>query len=692
MRHIVFGQSDTYPVALLIKATAFNQQEIQAHYVAPLQQQGIDPAGIVALTLAYEGKKVSVKFIKEQLDEILPALASLNTQYLYVADSAYFKVLTKQGKAEPHFGYVLPCAIAGYEHLQVVLGLNHQALIYNPELQAKIDLSLNTLAAVINQTYTALGAGIIHSAQYPESTQSIRKALEHLKTYPSLTCDIEAFSLRFYEAGVGTIGFAWDEHNGMAFPCDYLALSQRTKGDYGEFHPNKAVRRMLREFFESYEGTLIWHNSTYDLKVLIYTLWMHDLRDTVGLLQGLEVMTRLFEDTKIIAYLATNSTAGNVLGLKPLAHEFAGNWAKEDIKDIRKIPLSELLQYNLVDTLSTWYVYKKFYPAMVQDNQEDLYFSLMKPSLKTIIQIELTGMPMEAYKIQEAKTVLKEEQNKHLYVIHTSPIIHTFNQTLQRMKWEKDYASRKAKAKNPEKIMPKAIDAFADEVFNPNSGPQLQHLLYTQLNLPVLDYTETKQPATGGETLEKLTHHTQDPEILALLNALVGFSKVDKILTAFIPSFERAISKNDGRVYLHGSFNLGGTVSGRLSSSDPNLQQIPSGSTYGKLIKKCFSAPEGWIFAGADFSSLEDYISALTTKDPQKLAVYERHFDGHCLRAYYYNKEQLPEIELAPNGTICYKANVGNTDIYFHAEETVEYLGKSMKGAELYELLTCSRV
>lgn len=658
MRHIVFGQSDTYPVALLIKATAFNQQEIQAHYVAPLQQQGIDPAGIVALTLAYEGKKVSVKFIKEQLDEILPALASLNTQYLYVADSAYFKVLTKQGKADPHFGYVLPCAIAGYEHLQVVLGLNHQALIYNPELQAKIDLSLNTLAAAINQTYTALGAGIIHSAQYPESTQSIRKALEQLKTYPSLTCDIEAFSLRFYEAGVGTIGFAWDEHNGMAFPCDYHALSQRTEGDYGEFHPNKAVRRMLREFFESYEGTLIWHNSTYDLKVLIYTLWMHDLRDTVGLLQGLEVMTRLFEDTKIIAYLATNSTAGNVLGLKPLAHEFAGNWAKDDIKDIRKIPLSELLQYNLVDTLSTWYVYKKFYPVMVQDNQEALYFSLMKPSLKTIIQIELTGMPMEACKIQEAKATLREEQQQHLYVIHSSPIIQTFNQTLQRMKWEKDYASRKAKAKNPEKIMPKAIESFADETFNPNSGPQLQHLLYTQLSLPVLDYTDTKLPATGGETLEKLTHHTQEPEILALLNALIGFGKVDKILTAFIPSFERAISKNDGRVYLHGSFNLGGTVSGRLSSSDPNLQQIPSGSTYGKLIKKCFSAPEGWIFAGADFSSLEDYISALTTKDPNKLDVYLKGYDGHCLRAYAYFKDEMPEIRQAEETERCFAIEV----------------------------------
>ena len=75
-----------------------------------------------------------------------------------------------------------------------------------------------------------------------------------------------------------------------------------------------------------------------------------------------------------------------MLGLKPLAHEFAGNWAKDDIKDIRRIPLPELLQYNLVDALSTWYVHTKYYPVMVQDNQEELYHSLMLPSLKLIIR------------------------------------------------------------------------------------------------------------------------------------------------------------------------------------------------------------------------------------------------------------------------------------------------------------------
>ena len=80
--------------------------------------------------------------------------------------------------------------------------------------------------------------------------------------------------------------------------------------------------------------------------------------------------------------------------------------------------------------------------------------------------------------------------------------------------------------------------------------------------------------------------------------------------------------KADGRRYLHGSFNIGGTVSGRLSSSDPNLQNLPAGSDYGKDIKYVFCPPENKLWLYSDFNSLEDYISALLSKDPNKLKVY----------------------------------------------------------------------
>lgn len=639
MRHILWKEAPTYRAALLIKKSAFDKQAITEHFVKPLLVRGLKEEDLIAFTLEYnESNKAPAKFIKEYLAKLLSGLDSLGVKFLYVADANYFKVLAGQGRADPHFGYVLPCKMKGYEHMSVVLGLNHHQLIYNPDLQAKLDLSLHTLATGMDGSYQAIGTGIIHSAKYPESHQEIARALQELHQYPRLTCDIEAFSLRFWEAGIGTIAFAWDEHNGIAFPCDYAQHEEKTpEGHYGYSYPNHPVRKLLREFFETYQGELVWHNASYDLKVNIYCLWMKDPLDTEGLLTGLDIMNRKVHDTKIVAYLATNSTAGNVLGLKALAHEFAGNWAVE-VKDIRTVPLDKLLQYNLVDALSTRYVLDKYYPVMVEDQQEELYYSLMLPSLKLIIQLELTGMPMDDAKIQEVKAKLIDIQAQHLAVIRSNQRIAALNQVLQVSAMEKANAKLKIK-QHP-------IEKFADVVFNPNSPQQLQRLLYEQMGLPVIDLTDTKQPATGADTLAKLIHHTQDPADRTLLEALIGHGEVTKILSAFIPAFEKGVMKGDGMRWLHGSFNIGGTVSGRLSSSDPNMQNLPAGSTFGKLIKECFVAPPKWLFGGADFNSLEDYVSALTTKDPNKLNVYIRGFDGHCLRAAYYFRDQLAHVDL----------------------------------------------
>lgn len=687
MRHILYAHSDTYPIALLVKESAFRDQPIREHYTYPLVQQGCALDELIAFSLKYdENGKASAKFIKAYLDELLPGLQELSVKYLFVTDGAYFKVLTKKPKADPHIGYVLPCAIEGYEHMHVVLGVNHQAMIYNPDLKTKLAMGLEALASHHKGNYQALGSSIIHSASYPRKHSDILTTLQGLHQYPVLTCDIEAFSLRFEEAGIATIAFAWDRHNGTAFACDYVPY-EADEGDsrfFGMQGHNEPVRRALKAFFEAYQGKLIWHNSVYDLKVLIYNLWMRDPLDTKGLLEGLEVMARLFDDTKIIAYLATNSTAGNELSLKDLAHPFAGNWAMSEINDVRLIPLDDLLQYNLIDTLSTHYVNDTYYPVMVADDQEELYNTLFKPSLPVIIQMELSGMPMSQSQIRVVKQRLEEIQAAHINVIRKSPVIQKFNQELTLSAWEKDFEDRKAKAKNPDKIKAKDWATFPVSEFNPNSGPQMQRLFYEVMGLPIIDLTDTKQPATGADTIEKLINHTQVAEHRAILEALIGYGKVDKILTAFIPNFEKALSKSDGMVYLHGSFNLGGTVSGRLSSSKPNMQQIPANSEYGKLIKSCFAAPKGWILAGADFSSLEDRINALLTKDPQKIKVYTDQFDGHSLRAYAYFNKQMPDIrQVTPDQNLrTFKVTVDGQEHFLCEGDTVQLPDGSIKRIE----------
>lgn len=278
MRHIQFQDSERHPLALLVKSTAFKHQEIMSNYVLPLEAHGVSQKDMIAFTLDYdENGKASVSFMKAYLAKLLPALDSLGVTTLYVTDGAYFKTLTKEGKAEPHFGYIKDCKIEGFGHMKVVLGLNYQQLIYNPDLQAKLDLSLKTLASHMQGTYQVLGANIIHSAQYPETPESIAAALRGLLEYQSLTCDIEAFSLRFNEAGIGTISFAWDEHNGIAFAIDYKKFPEPINGQFGEYVNNVEIKRLLKEFFTAYTGKIIWHNGVFDIKIIIYELWMKPL-------------------------------------------------------------------------------------------------------------------------------------------------------------------------------------------------------------------------------------------------------------------------------------------------------------------------------------------------------------------------------------------------------------------------------
>lgn len=651
MKHHIFEAANEYPIAILMKPTAFNKQDLLKHYVYPLVVAGLKASDMIGFTLDYdEHKKAPVSHIKEYLKNLMPILKENGVKYLYVTDSAFFKVITKQAKAEGHLGYVLPCGLPEFEDMKVILGLNYQQLIYNPELQSKLNQSLEAVSTAMADTYVAPGTGIIHSAYYPESLQDITQALESLHQYPELTADIEAFSLRFNEAGIGTCAFAWDEHNGIAFKCDYKDLNQpiefsetiidagKTKivkrVGYAISQVNEEVRKLIKQFLSTYKGKITWHNAGYDVKVIVYTLWMKGLLDYKGMLEGIDTLTKNIDDTKIIVYLATNSTAGNVLRLKALAQEFAGNWGIDEIKDIRLIKGPQLLQYNLVDALSTWYVKKKYTPVMIQDQQKKIYDELFIPSIKTILQMELVGMPMNKAKIQEVKGKLEVLRDNHLTIIMNTNVIQTMNLLVQTKAMET--ANSKLKVKQH------PLEKFKDAVFNPASGPQLQRLLYELMGLPVIDLTDSKEPATGAETIEKLINHTQDPVYKEMLTNLIGYNKVSKILSTFIPAFEKAIEKaHDGIVWLHGSLNLGGTVSGRLSSSDPNLQNLPASSLFAKLVKECFQAPEGWIFAGADFNSLEDYISALTTKDPNKLDVYIKGFDGHSLRAAYYFKDEL---------------------------------------------------
>ena len=526
MNHIIYKDQDSYETAILIKETYLDKSRIKQYYL-----NKIDPDNVIAFGLTHPNK-MTITYARSQLNKLLPALVKLGVKTIYVPDAMYFKALTKQAKADIHIGYVLPCAIKNYEHINVILGINYKQLTYNPNLADKLDLSIDTLVKHLEGNLNQLGQGIIHSAIYNKP-----EILSNYLNTEKLAIDIETTGL-----GLGnkilSIAFAVDKHNGIAFK---------------DPKPSQ-----IKRFFEEYSGLKIFHNATFDVKHIILNYFMKDANDILGMLHGLKTMCRNLHDTKIIAYLATNNTQGNELGLKALCHEYTGNYGL-DVKSLTEAT-DEVLEYNLKDTLGTHYVYEKYYPIMLQDNQLDIYTNLMMPSIKTIIQMELTGMPVDMDQVSKIRKQLEDLQNTYLDSIHNNIYIKQAEQELKLLKLT-DMNSKL-------KVKQHTIDILKDFVFNPGSGKHLQHLLYDTLQLPVVDYTNTKQPAVGTTTIEKLIHHTDHEEVKQLLTAFIGLNKASKILSTFIPALEGALPR-DNWYYLHGSFNLGGTLSGRLSSSNP---------------------------------------------------------------------------------------------------------------------------
>lgn len=625
-----------YPVVVFVKAVAFNPTELYTQCVSAFVKAGVPESKLLFLQLPTG--KINKSTVFQYMEAIAPHLFEWQTKILYVPDAAIFKLLTGQKQAEKHIGYTFPCV--HIPEIQVTYGVNHKTLYYSTN-DSKYLLSLKTVDSFLKgeKVFTTT---IIKDASYPSTHARIEKLLfTELMNCPTLSADIETFSLHFFYAGIGTIAFGKDTESGAAFAVDYVPCDPAQNNNFhGQYIPNPELRALLKAFFTAYRGTLIWHGSGFDLKVLIYTLWMKDLSDTAGLLQGLEIMTRLVHDTKIIAYLALNTCAGNELGLKVLAQEFAGNWAQEEIKDIRKIPLKELLEYNLIDALSTNYVFNKYYPKMVMDDQLSIYRELMLPTQKLLHQVELSGMPLNPERLNEVEGILLNKQNESLDKIHNNPWIIGFNKVFQLEAMRTKNASLKVKQY--------PIEHFAHLIFNPCSNQQLQELLFVQMGLESVETTDSGAPSTSGKVLKTLFNKTTDPVKKELVGALLEYAKVTKIIGTFLKAFKKAISKGDGRVYLFGNFVVGGTVSGRLSSNSPNLQNLPSGSEYGDLIKSCFSAPRGKCFIGADFKSLEATIDALLTQDPNKLKVLTDGYDSHCFATYTYWPSLFTHLQETP--------------------------------------------
>jgi DNA polymerase-1 len=169
------------------------------------------------------------------------------------------------------------------------------------------------------------------------------------------------------------------------------------------------------------------------------------------------------------------------------------------------------------------------------------------------------------------------------------------------------------------------IYELADGNFNIASPKQLAHILFEKLELPVIKKTKTG-PSTDADVLEQLAEHHPLPE------KIIEYRQFAKLKNTYVDALPELVHPKTGRV--HASFNQVVAATGRLSSSDPNLQNIPVRSEEGREIRSAFlPGKDGWKLLGADYSQIELRVLAHYAQDEALIKAFDRDEDIHALVA-----------------------------------------------------------
>ncbi len=166
---------------------------------------------------------------------------------------------------------------------------------------------------------------------------------------------------------------------------------------------------------------------------------------------------------------------------------------------------------------------------------------------------------------------------------------------------------------------------LAGQEFNINSPQQLAEILYDKLNLPAPRRTRTRSRSTAADVLEELAAKHPLPR------AVLEYREVAKLKSTYVDALPRLIHPETGR--LHTRFSQTGTATGRLSSSNPNLQNIPVRTELGREIRAAFAAEPGWLLLSADYSQIELRLLAHVSQDPVLLEAFRKGEDIHARTA-----------------------------------------------------------
>jgi len=636
------GVGDTPSTAILLKdylATDKNRADLLREYLVPLSATTGTPFAktscFIPLYYPQQGNLKKAELVSASKD-ILAECDTLGLETLIVCDGKYFEYLTGVKGLERQIGNAFNCIHLGYEHITILPALSYKAIEMAPEKRSLQTKAFLTIANVLNKTYEETAEFKFDHYEVLQHPRELTKLLE----YEELAIDIETSGLRFESDELVSISFSWSDKSAVVLP-----IHRKLQDANGELREAK-WKDAIKKFFESYNGKKIFHNALFDVKFLVRHLFMETSLDNIGRTYGVSCMTKgsskanksinMLEDTMIMAFLCFNSTSRTSLSLKELTYDYLGDYAV-NVKDVLSLNKDELLYYNAKDTAGTYHLWDKYKKLIIEEDQLSVYQDIFQPSLHYLLNMMLAGLPMSKSKVTAATVEVQNMYDTAVKTLQSNNYVRLAVKQLQMDAADKYNAKTKIKRKT-------ALD-FQDLVFNPNSSTQLCVLLFDIMEYEVKETTDKGKPKTSRSVLEEMLEEEPLAERKAVLEALMEVSKTGIVISTFLKVFAELwfdVGTGDiGRLY--GNQRLGGTISGRLSSNSPNFANLPSKGPMGKLIKGCFVAPEGYLFAASDYAALEDRVGSCITKDKNKIKEFQEKFDGHSLRAYAFFKEEIEE-------------------------------------------------
>ncbi|WP_018691444.1 DNA polymerase I [Algicola sagamiensis] len=397
---------------------------------------------------------------------------------------------------------------------------------------------------------------------------AFEKWLEKLSKAELFALDTETTSLDYMQAKLVGLSVSVESGEAAYIPIghDYEGAPVQLSQDF--------VLEKLKPILESESAKKVGQNLKYDMSILA----RHGID-----LKGVQ------HDTMLASYVFNSVAARHdmdSLALKYLSHknisfeDIAGKGAKQ--KTFNQIELAEAAPYAAEDADITLQLHEKLWPSVRDDNAlRYVYENIEVPLLSILSRIERQG------------------------VLIDSDHLHQLSMELEQRLGE---------------LEQQAHD-LAGETFNLGSPKQLQQILFEKLGLPVIKKTPKGAPSTAEEVLVELAHDYDLPQVIIEHR---GLAKLKSTYTDKLPLM---VNGETGRV--HTSYNQAVTATGRLSSTDPNLQNIPIRNEQGRRIRQAFIPAPGYQILAADYSQIELRIMAHLSQDAGLLDAFAKGKDIH---------------------------------------------------------------